>query len=242
MSIGSWAAAGLMLAALASSSVAGAAEQTTAISTYSVEPVPPPPLPAPDPERLAVAERLVDRIWPIGTYRRMMETTMQSTIGVLAGVGEAAGDAGYGDDKTARRAQHEARTGRPLPGSDSTAATGGSAADPQAAMAEMNAVLAPIFDRIEPPLRAAIARIYARRYDLSQLAELEAFFSTPTGAAYAADSLTLMNDPEMITAMQGSMGDMMGALMGVGASSEAEADAAIAAAVAASTNVGVKVE
>ncbi len=217
------------LAALACSGAAGAAEHTTAISTYSVEPVPPPPLPAPDPERLAVATRLVDRIWPVGTYRRMMAATMQGTIATLAGVGEAAADAAYMDDKATRRAQHEARTGRPLPGSPS-AAESAAAYDPQAALAEMNAVLGPIFERIEPPLRTAIARIYARRYDLAQLAELEAFFSTPTGAAYAADSLTLMNDPEMVAAMQGSMGEIMGALMGVGAPSEAEADAAIAAA------------
>lgn len=229
------------LAALACPGVAMAADQTTAISTYAVEPVPPPPLPAPDPERLVVAERLVDRIWPLGTYRRMMTATMQGTIGVLSGLGEAAADTGPSGSKTTRRAQHEARTGRPLPGSDSPSA-GGSDFDQQAGMAEMNAVLAPIFDRIEPPLRSAIARVYARRYDLTQLAELEAFFSTPTGAAYASDSLTLMSDPEMIAAMQGSMGEMMGALMGVGASSEAEADAAISAAVAAATNVGVKVE
>ncbi len=214
----------IALAALACPGVATAADQTTAISTYSVEHVPPPPLPAPDPERLAVAERLVNRIWPLGTYRRMMEATMQATIGGFLGNEAAATAAGYMDDKATRRALHEARTGRPLPGSSPATAVN----DPQVAMAEMNALLGPIFERIEPPLRTAIARIYARRYDLTQLGELEAFFSTPTGAAYAIDSLTLMSDPEMIAAMQGSMGEMMGAIMGASAASESDASAAAA--------------
>ena len=206
-------------------------------------------LPAPDPERLAAAERVVERIWPVGTFRRVMESSLSGVTQTVTGL-EAATVEWAGDDtsKEARRARHEARTGRRI---------GGDTPEPSAedAMASLNAVMLPIMERMEPPMRAAIARIYARRYDLTQLGELEAFFSTPTGAAYAADSLTLMSDPEMVTAMQAATMEMMGALFSVpsegseGAAAEAAAEAAAAAMDAAgaeirrpSVNAGVKVE
>lgn len=203
------------------------------------------PLPAPDPARLAAAERVVDRVWPVGTFRRMMESTFAGTMPAVAGQ-EMATTAWAADDdsKEARRARHEARTGRRIGG-------GTPEPEPEDAMASFNAVFLPAVERLEPSMRAAIARIYARRYDLTQLGELEAFFSTPTGAAYAADSLTLMSDPEMVAAMQAATMEMMSTLFGVPSqgSEGAAADAAAAAMDAASTeagpasvNAGVKVE
>lgn len=222
-----------------------AAGQMTAAPSHSAEPVSAAPLPAPDPARLAAAERVVDRVWPVGTFRRMMESTFAGTMPVVAGQ-EMATTAWAADDdsKEARRARHEARTGRRIGG-------GTAEPEPEDAMASFNAVFLPAVERLEPPMRAAIARIYARRYDLTQLGELEAFFSTPTGAAYAADSLTLMSDPEMVAAMQAATMEMVGALFGVpsegaeGAAAEAAAaamDAASTEAGPASVNAGVKVE
>jgi hypothetical protein len=112
-------------------------------------------------------------------------------------------------------------------------------------------VMLPIFERIEPPIRMALARIYARRYSLAELGELDAFFATPTGARYAADSITLMSDPEMVQAMASVVGELLtavpAAMMGldVQAASAAEADAAAdaaGAAVDAAANAAVKVE
>lgn len=230
------------LAALACPGVAMAADQTTAISTYPVEPVPPPPLPAPDPERLAIAERLVDCIWPVGTMQRIVETTMSTTVDAAAGLGElSTASAADGGDKAERRAQHEARTGRPLRGAPPPAPT---PAEPS--MADMAAIMAPIYAQMEPPMRAALTRIYARRYTVQQLGELEAFFSTPTGAAYAADSLTLMNEPEMVAGLTEAMGAMMSAIPNAmmdadaeGATAEAAAAVVEAAAADAAADAGV---
>lgn len=184
-------------------------------------------LPAPDPERLAIAERLVDRIWPVGAMQRMMESTMASSVDAAAGMEEMAADWADGGDKAERRAQHEARTGRPLrrtpPPETPTA---------EPSMAELNAVMEPMFAQMEPPMRAALTRIYARRYSVEQLGELETFFSTPTGAAYAADSLTLMNEPEMVAGLTEAMGAMMSAMpkaMSGAYSEDAAAEAAAAA-------------
>lgn len=225
---------------LAMASTSPLAAQAAALATEQAA-----PLPAPDPARLAAAERVVDRVWPVGTFRRMMESTFAGAMPVVAGQ-DMATTAWAADDhsKEARRARHEARTGRRIGG-------GAPEPAPEDAMASFNAAMLPIVERLEPPMRAAIARIYARRYDLTQLGELEAFFSTPTGAAYAADSLTLMSDPEMVAAMQAATMEMMSALFSIpsegseGAAAEAAA-AAMEAATAemgpASVNTGVKVE
>lgn len=200
-------------------------------------------LPEPDPERLAAAERVVDRIWPVGTFRRVMDSTIDSTMAMVTGAGEAMAETAWipeDNSKDARRAQHEARTGRPLSGtSEDDAAATASSEEAEAGFRRMNEAMIPIFERIEPPIRAAIARIYARRYSLSELGELDAFFATPTGARYAEDSLTLMNDPEMVQTMASMMGELMPAIMGAAMdqATAAGADAAAAAADAAAVKV-----
>lgn len=211
-------------------------------------------LPEPDPERLAAAERVVDRIWPLGTFRRVMDSTVDSTVAMVTGAGEAMVDAAWNledNSKEARRAQHEARTGRPLSGTaEGETAAVPSGEDVEAQMRRMNDVMLPIFERMEPPIRAALTRVYARRYSVVELNELDTFFSTPTGARYAADSITIMNDPEMVQAMATVMGDIMPALMGAAmdpanadAATTAAADAAAAAADAAVMDAaGVRVE
>lgn len=94
----------------------------------------------------------------------------------------------------------------------------------------MNEALIPVFERIEPNIRTALARVYARRYSLTELAELDAFFATPTGMRYASDSLTIMNDPEMTATMATVMEDAMAAIIqgAADAATEAAADAATA--------------
>ena len=199
-------------------------------------------LPAPDPARLALSERLIDRIWPVGMFRRIMETTMASTVDAVGSMEAAVDWGGQGDDKAARRAQHEARTGRPLIGSSGADTSGPE--NVEQAVAAMTEAMLPMYEAMEPPLRAALARIYARRYDATQLGELEAFFSTPTGQAYAADSLTLMNDPEMVAAMAEAMGEMANLIpaMMTGAMATSETDAGAAGAVAEATAAAAEAE
>lgn len=193
-------------------------------------------LPEPGPERLAAAERVVDRIWPVGTFRRVMDSTIDSTMAMVTGAGEAMAETAWipeDNSKDARRAQHEARTGRPLSGtSEGDAAATASSEEAEAGVRRMTEAMIPIFERIEPPIRAAIARIYARRYSLSELGELDAFFATPTGARYAEDSLTLMNDPEMVQTMASMMGELMPAIMGAAMDQATAAGADVAAAAA----------
>ncbi|WP_176473050.1 DUF2059 domain-containing protein [Sphingomonas lenta] len=48
-----------------------------------------------------------------------------------------------------------------------------------------------------PGMIDAIAKAYARRFDVAQLGELRRFFETPTGRAYVRDSMTIMADPDV---------------------------------------------
>ena len=54
-----------------------------------------------------------------------------------------------------------------------------------------------------------LASAYAGRFDTKQLQEMNAFFATPTGRAYAADSYIVMMSPEVMSKMQGLVPRLM---------------------------------
>jgi hypothetical protein len=68
-------------------------------------------------------------------------------------------------------------------------------------MTEMGALMT----RLEPDIRSGLASAYAKRFDAVQLRELNRFFATPTGKAYAADSYIIMMSPDVMKKMQASM-------------------------------------
>ena len=55
-----------------------------------------------------------------------------------------------------------------------------------------------------PSMVDAMARAYARRFDVAQCRDIKAFFATPSGRAYMQQSLTIMADPD-VAAWQRSM-------------------------------------
>jgi hypothetical protein len=65
-----------------------------------------------------------------------------------------------------------------------------------------------------PGMMEAMSRAYARRFTLPQMAEIGAFFATPTGQAYVQQAPTIMNDPDVATWMRqymtSAMADMPG--------------------------------
>ena len=48
-----------------------------------------------------------------------------------------------------------------------------------------------------PRMSDAMARAYARRFDVAQMREIKAFFGTPTGRLYMQQSYTIMADPDV---------------------------------------------
>lgn len=66
-----------------------------------------------------------------------------------------------------------------------------------------------MFEALEPPMREGLTRAYAVRFDEAQLADIGTFFATPTGAAYAQESMALFADPQVMSSTMQAMPTMM---------------------------------
>lgn len=159
------------------------------------------PAPAIDPVRLAAATRIVSQVWPLGTYRRMMDgmmdKVMESTIAGMTGMrlGDMAGAGGASPE--ARRKLGDETLGQTM-----------AKADPayrermSITMKVMTDEIVGMMSDIEPQIQTALARAYANRFTQVQLDDLGRFFATPTGTVYARDAMLISSDPEMVQAMQ----------------------------------------
>lgn len=158
-----------------------------------------------DPARLAAARRTVDYVFPTGTYARMLNGTMDKMMDSMMDsmmkmpVRDLAGISGVDASKLG-------------PG---TTAQIMEIYDPvyrermrvttHAMMGEMSTLMT----RFEPDIREGLSHAYAAKYDVRQLGELNAFFATPTGRQYAADSYLIMMSPEVMSKMQAFVPELM---------------------------------
>ncbi|PLK25660.1 DUF2059 domain-containing protein [Novosphingobium sp. TH158] len=172
-----------------------------------------------DPERLAAARIAAARLFPDGTFVRMMASTdgmMKSMMGQMDQI-PVADFARIGGIPEAELAKL-----------------------PKASLNEMMAILDPVFEQrmltmtsvmmkemgrimtpIEPGYREGLAQAYAKRFSAGELAEMNRFFATPAGSAYAADSLILMMDPAVMSKMMEFMPIMMKEMPGILKTAEA---------------------
>ena len=66
---------------------------------------------------------------------------------------------------------------------------------------------------LEGPMRNGMAYAYARKFSAQQLGEMNAFFATPTGKAYADEWMGLQADPEVMLAMVKAVPPMINKFM-----------------------------
>jgi hypothetical protein len=85
----------------------------------------------------------------------------------------------------------------------------------------MGEELTPILTQLEPQLRAGLARAFARRFTVAQLADMNAFFATPSGSAMAGSFLSLFADPDVVLEMSKSAPLLAKAMPGIIAKVEA---------------------
>lgn len=154
-----------------------------------------------DPQRLSLAETTVDYVFPPGTYIRMMQSSLDAVMDTTV------------ESLSALSLRDIARMGR-IP-EDRLAELG------EGSLAEVMAILDPHYEertrvgmrammdemtvimaQFEPDLRDGLAHAYARRFSEAQLAEMNAFFATPTGKVYAAESHLMFATPEMMERVQ----------------------------------------
>jgi len=166
---------------------------------------------ATDPARLAAAKVTVDYLFPLGTYERMMKGTMDQMMDsiisqsfdrpmteAMKGMGvddpelDELGDASINDMMLERDPHFRERM--------------------QISTRVMTNEMVDLMTSMEPVLRETLASIYARKFTADQLVEMNAFFATETGGAFARDYMMVFVDPEMMQSMMNFVPEMMQAM------------------------------
>jgi hypothetical protein len=65
---------------------------------------------------------------------------------------------------------------------------------------------------MEPGMRTAMSELYAIRFSQTELAEIDAFFSTGTGGEYARESFLMASDPRIMASTMEAMPALMGSI------------------------------
>jgi hypothetical protein len=164
-----------------------------------------------DPARLAIATRVAGRLLPPGTYRQLMKAVTDQAMQLIvdkmmdmplrdvvkmAGISDAdAAKLGPGTSRQVLQIMDPAFEKRM-----------------QITMHVMGDELANLMDQLEPEYRAGLADALAVRFTPDQLTELDRFFATPTGSAYASQSMLFYADPAMMQRMQAILPKVMQAM------------------------------
>lgn len=171
------------------------------------------PLTAEEEARLPQAEALVGTMMPEGFYGTMMSDMMDKIMRpmmsmftqpkfVLAGRLEI-------DEERIDALDEEQRAEL------ASLLDPGYAERADAIIAVMTDKMGGAFSVMEKPMRKGLSKAYAVRFDENQLADIAAFFATPTGEIYAREQIALFADPQVmqssmqaLPAIMGSFGDM----------------------------------
>lgn len=153
--------------------------------------------------RLPLAQTVTAAMMPDGFYRKMMEDITGKMMGPMLDT--------FGDEAMA--AQVEQQVGLSIEElearnlSKEQLSEASTILDPAAQ--QRNALittvlidgLADISSKLEPAMREGMSRAYAARFTDRQLADINAFFGTETGRAFAAELMAMMGDPQVMGAM-----------------------------------------
>lgn len=157
-----------------------------------------------DPARLALARTTVDAVFPAGTYARIMNRSLNAVVTpMIDGMGQIPlrDFAGLGGTSKEQLAKMGPGTLRQIMAIIDPAYEERSHRMVTAMFRELGAMMS----TFEPTMRDALAHAYARRFTAAQLGDLNAFFASPSGKAYAAEAMTIYSDPDVATAMQAFM-------------------------------------
>ena len=130
---------------------------------------------APDPARLAAARSLIELMLPAAQRDQMMEGMIRP---MMANIHQSMEQVPGFNDAIGKEPKVKEAFVRFL------------TAQEERSLASLRAGM--------PGLVEAMAAAYARRFDLKQIAEIRAFFETPTGRVYMAASYTIMSDPDIL--------------------------------------------
>ena len=172
-----------------------------------------PAQPDPAPARLALARTTAVGVLPSGAYAAMFDDMMSGVVENVLSINPA--DFGEKDAKS--------KSGQPTTLRQQLAKD-----DPhfEERMRIMRRVvreeLIKISALMEPQMREGLARSIARRFDEKQLGEINAFLATPSGRAFAGQTMRMWIDPDVLRSMMQSMPHMITAMPGAMMRLEAE--------------------
>jgi hypothetical protein len=182
-----------------------------AAPAYAQAPVAAPAAQAADPAALALARGIVLKIAPDGTYRRVMQGPMDQIMSGMTKqmlnvpIRQFLTGTGVPQDQIAKLNNVSARDIMTIldPAFDQRM---------HITMSTMMASMGDVLSQFEPQLREGMAQAYVHNFTVAELTEIDHFFNTPTGTAYAARMMTLMNDPAVKSSMEGMMPAIMQAI------------------------------
>jgi hypothetical protein len=159
-----------------------------------------------DSGRLKLADQVVAKLIPTGTYKNIMKDMMDTMAGGLI-------EQMMGMDASVIAGMAGAESGS----AESKEAAGKTMADIAAekdpnfkermdiTMKVMFAEMGDLMSEMEPSVRTAMSNIYFRKYSAKELADMNIFFATPSGTRFASNFMATFTDKEMIQASFGMM-------------------------------------
>jgi hypothetical protein len=166
------------------------------------------PIAAVDPARLKLAEQIANKLIPPGSYQKLMKDVADQMAGGMIEQMMGMDAAIIAKSAGADAKDVEGKSLGEL----------ASSADPHF-KERMDITMKVMFDEMgklmsamEPTARAALAKVYARKYDVRQLGDMNAFFATPSGSVFAGDFFATFSDKEMMSAMMGEMPKLLEAM------------------------------
>jgi len=163
-----------------------------------------PPQPDPDPAKLALAQTTAAALWPNGAYGNLMTGMLGNMFDNVMKLKES-------DLPDPIKVKKQAAAGAPDLSVHDQAVAKDPYFDQRAAAIRQVVVeeLAQISAIIDPRIRTGFARSMARRFDARQLADINAFFATPSGRALAGQYMQMWVDPDTMRSMFTSVPEMM---------------------------------
>lgn len=168
------------------------------------------PLTAEQEARLPQTQRIINRMIPEGTLGEMMGGMFDKMFGPMMAAA---------DGPAIATVQKGIRVSPVAIGlSEEQTAEIAALLDPAYAerhkreMAVMPAMMRDMMTVMEPTMRKAMSELYAIHFSQKELDDIETFFQTDSGTAFARKSFTMSSDPRILAASMEAMPQIMGAI------------------------------
>lgn len=171
------------------------------------------PLTTEQQDRLPQSQRIINRMIPEGTLGEMMGgmfDTMFGPMTAMAGA-PAVGAVAEGTGFEVGALQLTTQQIEELAGLFDPAYAERHARE----LAIIPAAMRDMLTVMEPTMRKAMSELYAIHFSQTELDDIEAFFQTDSGTAYARKSFAMSSDPRIINVTMESLPQMMGTFAGM---------------------------